>query len=111
MSSSGSSSNPAMLSRPTRSARAASNTSSMRALASGHGAELGALALRTVLPRRRPAQVLRWLERTRAAALLASAVPEDEEGAAAGAGAAEAAAGPEGADGVTAAEGARSWPT
>jgi tetratricopeptide (TPR) repeat protein len=42
----------------------------LRALASGHGAELGRLGLRAVLPAGRPARVLDWMDRTRAAALV-----------------------------------------
>jgi tetratricopeptide (TPR) repeat protein len=43
----------------------------LRALASGHGAELGQLGLEVVVRDGTPARVLGWLERTRAAALLA----------------------------------------
>lgn len=50
----------------------------LRALASGHGAELGRLALASLLPDARPGQVLQWLERTRAAAFLLSEPPHTE---------------------------------
>jgi CHAT domain-containing protein/tetratricopeptide (TPR) repeat protein len=43
----------------------------LRALASGHGAELGQLALEIVVRDGSPGQVLAWMERTRAAALIA----------------------------------------
>lgn len=47
-------------------------TIELRALASGHGAELGELGLDVLVRTGRPVQVLRWMERTRAAALLGS---------------------------------------
>ncbi len=47
----------------------------LRALASGHGAELGRLGLRAVLPTGTPVQVLDWMDRTRAAALVGVDVP------------------------------------
>lgn len=47
----------------------------LRALASGHGAELGRLGLRAVLPSRAAATVLDWMDRTRAAALVGVDVP------------------------------------
>jgi tetratricopeptide (TPR) repeat protein len=49
--------------------RAALPSAELRALASGHGAELGHLGLGAVAASRPPADVLRWMERTRAAAL------------------------------------------
>ncbi len=48
--------------------RAALASPELRALASGHGAELGQLGLRAVAARGRATSVLRWMERTRAAA-------------------------------------------
>ncbi|WP_345383155.1 CHAT domain-containing protein [Pseudonocardia yuanmonensis] len=50
----------------------------LRALATGHGAELGRLGLGALLRSASPADVLAWLERTRAAALLTSAPPSGE---------------------------------
>jgi len=50
----------------------------LRALASGHGAELGQLGLRAVLPSGSPARVLDWMDRTRAAALVTVDVPSTE---------------------------------
>ncbi|MBU4215785.1 MAG: CHAT domain-containing protein [Actinobacteria bacterium] len=47
-------------------------TIELRALASGHGAELGELGLGVLVGTGRPVQVLRWMERTRAAALIGS---------------------------------------
>jgi tetratricopeptide (TPR) repeat protein len=56
-------------------------TMELRALASGHGAELGELGLRAVIGGGRPADVLAWLERTRAAALTVRAADtRDEDG-------------------------------
>ncbi|WP_155856148.1 CHAT domain-containing protein [Cellulomonas sp. URHD0024] len=46
-------------------------TIELRALASGHGAELGEIGLGIVLETGSPAQTLAWMERTRAAALTA----------------------------------------
>ncbi len=46
-------------------------TMELRALASGHGAELGEIGLAELLRDGTPAQTLRWMERTRAAAVLA----------------------------------------
>ncbi|WP_309134538.1 CHAT domain-containing protein [Cellulomonas sp.] len=46
-------------------------TMELRALASGHGAELGQIGLAALLREGSPARVLRWMEQTRAAALLA----------------------------------------
>ncbi|MGN8247000.1 CHAT domain-containing protein [Cellulomonas soli] len=45
-------------------------TMELRALASGHGAELGEIGLGVVLRQGSPARALEWMERTRAAALL-----------------------------------------
>jgi tetratricopeptide (TPR) repeat protein len=50
--------------------RAALPSLELRVLASGHGAELGEVGLRTLLPGGSPARIFEWLERTRAAALL-----------------------------------------
>jgi CHAT domain-containing protein/tetratricopeptide (TPR) repeat protein len=47
----------------------------LRALASGHGAELGRIGLRAVVRDGSPARVLGWMERSRAAALLAVEPP------------------------------------
>ena len=55
--------------------RAALPSMELRALASGHGAELGQLGLRAVLPTGSPARVLDWMDRTRAAALGTVDVP------------------------------------
>jgi len=49
--------------------RSALPTIELRALASGHGAELGEIGLGVVLAGSSPARVLAWMERTRAAAL------------------------------------------
>lgn len=49
--------------------RAALASAELRALASGHGAELGALGLSALARSRSAARVLDWMERTRAAAL------------------------------------------
>lgn len=51
--------------------RSALPTIELRALASGHGAELGEIGLGVVLAGGSPAKALAWMERTRAAALLA----------------------------------------
>jgi len=48
----------------------------LRALASGHGAELGAIGMDVVLRDGSPTRVLNWMERSRAAALLAVEPPE-----------------------------------
>jgi CHAT domain-containing protein len=48
----------------------------LRALASGHGAELGAIGLDVVIRDGSPARVLKWMERSRTAALLAIEPPE-----------------------------------
>ncbi len=58
--------------------RAALPSAELRALASGHGAELGHLGLAAVATSRPPADVLRWMERTRAAALAVVDPPEVE---------------------------------
>ncbi|HEX8631697.1 MAG TPA: hypothetical protein VF755_26360, partial [Catenuloplanes sp.] len=50
--------------------RAALSSVELRVLAAGHGAELGDLGLRSLLRTASPSRILRWLERTRAAALL-----------------------------------------
>jgi tetratricopeptide (TPR) repeat protein len=47
----------------------------LRALASGHGSELGQLGLEVMVRRGSPPRVLDWMERTRAAALLAVEPP------------------------------------
>ncbi len=62
--------------------RAALPSLELRVLASGHGAELGEVGLRTLLPGGSPGRIFEWLERTRAAALLrvhppATGVDED----------------------------------
>jgi tetratricopeptide (TPR) repeat protein len=49
--------------------RAALPSSELRALASGHGEELGRLGLAARVGSQSPARVLEWMERTRAAAL------------------------------------------
>jgi tetratricopeptide (TPR) repeat protein len=51
----------------------------LRALASGHGAELGRIGLDVVIRDGSPARVLNWMERSRAAALLAVEPPEFDE--------------------------------
>lgn len=51
--------------------RAAFASLELRVRASGHGAELGRLGLRSLLRNGTPTQVLAWMERTRAAALVA----------------------------------------
>jgi tetratricopeptide (TPR) repeat protein len=48
--------------------RAALPSAELRALASGHGAELGSLGLRWLMRTGSPARVLEWMERTRATA-------------------------------------------
>jgi len=47
----------------------------LRALASGHGVELGVLGLDVLLRRGSPARVLDWMERTRAASMLRAQPP------------------------------------
>jgi hypothetical protein len=51
----------------------------LRALASGHGAELGRIGLNIVISGGSPARVLHWMESSRAAALLAVEPPKFEE--------------------------------
>ncbi len=51
----------------------------LRALASGHGAELGLMGLDVVVRTGSPARALHWMERSRAAALLAVEPPEFDE--------------------------------
>lgn len=51
--------------------RSALASMELRALASGHGTELGQLGLATLLPSGSAVRVLGWMERTRAAALVA----------------------------------------
>jgi tetratricopeptide (TPR) repeat protein len=51
----------------------------LRALASSHGAELGIIGLGVVLRDGSPARALHWMERSRAAALLAAEPPRFEE--------------------------------
>ena len=58
--------------------RAALPSVELRARASGHGVELGLLGLAALLPDASPGRVLRWLERTRAAAHLVNEVPTTE---------------------------------
>ena len=48
----------------------------LRALASGHGAEMGRIGLDMVIRAGSPARVLNWMERSRAAALLAVEPPD-----------------------------------
>jgi len=55
--------------------RAALPSVELRALASGHGAELGQLGLEVVVRGGTPRRVFEWLERTRAAALLSVEPP------------------------------------
>lgn len=55
--------------------RAALPSMELRALASGHGVELGQLGLGVLLRSGRPARMFDWTERTRAAALLMAAPP------------------------------------
>src|SRR5690606_13012198 len=50
----------------------------LRALASGHGAELGALGLGALVRTGSPDAVFRWMERTRSAALSAVEPPDIE---------------------------------
>ncbi|HEX6074922.1 MAG TPA: CHAT domain-containing protein [Micromonosporaceae bacterium] len=62
--------------------RAALPTAELRALASGHGAELGQVGLDVVVRDGTPRRVFDWMERTRAAALLTvepPATPDIEE--------------------------------
>ena len=55
--------------------RAALPSVELRVLAGGHGAELGQLGLRALLPTTAASRILHWLERTRAASLLAVQPP------------------------------------
>jgi tetratricopeptide (TPR) repeat protein len=59
--------------------RAALGSTELRALASGHGVELGRLGFDTLLRTGSPLRVLGWMEQTRAAALLAVEPPAPEE--------------------------------
>jgi len=59
--------------------RAALASRELRALASGHGAELGRLGLEALVRSGSPARVFDWMERTRAAALSAVELPIVEE--------------------------------
>jgi tetratricopeptide (TPR) repeat protein len=59
--------------------RAALPSTELRALASGHGAELGALGLASLAESRSAARVLDWMERTRAAALAVVDPPASED--------------------------------
>lgn len=58
--------------------RAALGSTELRALASGHGAELGALGLASLAASRSAARVFDWMERTRAAALTVVDLPAIE---------------------------------
>jgi tetratricopeptide (TPR) repeat protein len=58
--------------------RAALASTELRALASGHGAELGRLGLGSLVQGKAPARVLDWMERTRAAALALVDPPSTE---------------------------------
>ena len=55
--------------------RSALASMELRALASGHGVDLGAIGLATLLPTGSASRVLTWMERTRAAALVAVDAP------------------------------------
>jgi tetratricopeptide (TPR) repeat protein len=55
--------------------RAALGSTELRALASGHGIELGLLGLGSLLRSGAPSRVLNWAERTRGAAYLTAAAP------------------------------------
>jgi tetratricopeptide (TPR) repeat protein len=59
--------------------RAALGSTELRALASGHGVELGQLGLETLLHAGSPLRVLGWMEQTRAAALLNVEPPAPDE--------------------------------
>ncbi|MGY1679264.1 CHAT domain-containing protein [Geodermatophilus sp. SYSU D01176] len=59
--------------------RAALGSTELRALASGHGVELGRLGLETLLHGGSPLRVLGWMEQTRAAALLNVEPPAPDE--------------------------------
>lgn len=58
--------------------RAAIGSVELRALAAGHGVELGLLGLAVLLRSGSPSRVLAWVERTRAAALLTTDPPAPE---------------------------------
>ncbi len=58
--------------------RAALGSTELRALASGHGVELGRIGLETLLHDGSPLRVLGWMEQTRAAALLGVEPPAPE---------------------------------
>ncbi|MGH4021720.1 MAG: CHAT domain-containing protein, partial [Pseudonocardiaceae bacterium] len=58
--------------------RAAQPSTELRALATGHGAELGGLGLASLVQSRSAARVLGWMERTRAAALAVVDPPATE---------------------------------
>ncbi len=58
--------------------RAALSSAELRALASGHGLELGIIALRALIRDGTPAQVLQTMERTRAATMLLTDSPSVE---------------------------------
>lgn len=51
----------------------------LRALASGHGAELGQMGLEVVVRAGSPPRVLEWMERTRSASLLSVAPPDFDD--------------------------------
>jgi tetratricopeptide (TPR) repeat protein len=59
--------------------RAALGSTELRALASGHGVELGRLGFETLLRTGSPPRVLGWMEKTRAAALLTVEPPAPDE--------------------------------
>jgi hypothetical protein len=59
--------------------RAALGSMELRALASGHGTELGQIGMRVLLRSGSAAAVLDWMERTRAASLLTMAPPAGPE--------------------------------
>lgn len=59
--------------------RAALGSMELRALASGHGTDLGRIGMRTILRSGKAADVLAWMERTRAASLLTIAAPPGTE--------------------------------
>jgi tetratricopeptide (TPR) repeat protein len=59
--------------------RAALGSTELRALAAGHGVELGRLGFETLLRTGSPVRVLNWMERTRAAALLSVETPAPDE--------------------------------
>jgi tetratricopeptide (TPR) repeat protein len=59
--------------------RAALGSTELRALAAGHGVELGRLGFETLLRTGSPLRVLNWMEKTRAAALLSVEPPAPDE--------------------------------